>query len=198
MRTYAERQGVGSEHLEAWRAATLLVARVSDEWGNELRCHELARAAHAALPPIASAGLESSVRVADGKCGPCDHSWLVVYGRSGTSILDVYAAGRMPPVILVDPIATRDYSEGDPRTDIRDDVVQLLIGQMTDFIWPGLTHRETQVAEALARGATNREIAERFGISVRTVDTHRSHVLKKLSLRNNAELSRFASLRGRV
>jgi two-component system, NarL family, invasion response regulator UvrY len=55
-----------------------------------------------------------------------------------------------------------------------------------------LTAREQQVMEMLARGLTNREIAEHLAISIKTVDTHRGHVLKKLGLRNNSELTRFA------
>lgn len=59
-----------------------------------------------------------------------------------------------------------------------------------------LTAREQQVMEMLARGMTNREIAEHLTISIKTVDTHRGHVLKKLALRNNAELTRFAVKHG--
>jgi DNA-binding NarL/FixJ family response regulator len=61
-----------------------------------------------------------------------------------------------------------------------------------------LTAREQQVMEMLARGMTNREIAEHLEISIKTVDTHRGHVLKKLGLRNNSELTRFAVKHGYV
>jgi two-component system, NarL family, invasion response regulator UvrY len=61
-----------------------------------------------------------------------------------------------------------------------------------------LTAREQQVMEMLARGMTNREIAEHLDISIKTVDTHRGHVLKKLGLRNNSELTRFAVKHGYV
>ncbi len=61
-----------------------------------------------------------------------------------------------------------------------------------------LTTREQQVMEMLARGLTNREIAEQLQISIKTVDTHRGHVLKKLNLRNNSELTRFAVRHGYV
>jgi len=61
-----------------------------------------------------------------------------------------------------------------------------------------LTAREAQVMEMLARGLTNREIAEHLEISIKTVDTHRGHVLKKLGLRNNSELTRFAVKHGYV
>jgi len=61
-----------------------------------------------------------------------------------------------------------------------------------------LTARELQVMEMLSRGMTNREIAEHLDISIKTVDTHRGHVLKKLGLRNNSELTRFAVKHGYV
>jgi len=57
-----------------------------------------------------------------------------------------------------------------------------------------LSMRELQVLRRLAMGHTNREIANAYSISIKTVDTYRSRLLKKLNLRNNAELSRFAIL----
>lgn len=56
-----------------------------------------------------------------------------------------------------------------------------------------LSTRELQVLRRLALGHTNREIAEAYCISVKTVDTYRYRLLKKLNLRNNAELVRFAT-----
>ena len=56
-----------------------------------------------------------------------------------------------------------------------------------------LSMRELQVLRRLAMGQTNREIAEAYHISVKTVDTYRLRLLKKLNLRNNAEFSRFAT-----
>ncbi len=64
--------------------------------------------------------------------------------------------------------------------------------------WPELTPREAQVAAGLVAGTRNSEIAEEFGISVKTVDTHRGHVLKKTGCRNNVELTRLAYKRGYV
>jgi two-component system, NarL family, invasion response regulator UvrY len=55
-----------------------------------------------------------------------------------------------------------------------------------------LSTRELQVLKRLSLGNTNREIASAYHISIKTVDTYRSRLLKKLNLRNNAELSRFA------
>jgi len=55
-----------------------------------------------------------------------------------------------------------------------------------------LSTREIQVLRGLALGKSNREIGESYGISTRTIDTYRFRLLKKLGLRNNAELTRFA------
>jgi two-component system invasion response regulator UvrY len=55
-----------------------------------------------------------------------------------------------------------------------------------------LSNREIQVLRHLALGQTVREIAEAYHLSTKTVDTYRLRLLKKLNLRNNAELSRFA------
>ena len=61
-----------------------------------------------------------------------------------------------------------------------------------------LSNRELQVLKALAQGKTNREIAENYNISVKTVDTYRHRLLKKLNLSNNADLTRFAMQHGLV
>lgn len=61
-----------------------------------------------------------------------------------------------------------------------------------------LSTRELQVLRRLAMGHTNREIASAYNISIKTVDTYRFRLLKKLNLRNNAELSRFAMQNGLI
>lgn len=55
-----------------------------------------------------------------------------------------------------------------------------------------LTAREKDVCALLALGYTNTEAAERLGISERTVETHRRHIMDKLKLQNRAGLVRFA------
>jgi two-component system response regulator NreC len=59
-----------------------------------------------------------------------------------------------------------------------------------------LTPREEEVLALLARGHTNQEIAERLVISIKTVETHRAHILDKLGLRKRAELVRYAQTHG--
>jgi DNA-binding NarL/FixJ family response regulator len=55
-----------------------------------------------------------------------------------------------------------------------------------------LTGREREVLIGVTRGLTNKEIAAELGISHRTVETHRESLMRKLSLRSVAELTRFA------
>ncbi len=50
-----------------------------------------------------------------------------------------------------------------------------------------LTQRERQVLEEIARGLQSKEVAWKLGISVRTVDVHRSNILAKLSARNTSQ-----------
>lgn len=59
-----------------------------------------------------------------------------------------------------------------------------------------LTTREREVFHLTAEGLTNSEIAERLGISVRTAETHRSRLMQKLDIHNQADLTRYAIRRG--
>ena len=65
-------------------------------------------------------------------------------------------------------------------------------GGAPDTVLSLLTDRELQILRQLAAGWTNREIAAVLGLSVKTVNTHRSNILTKLRLSNNVELTRFA------
>jgi len=55
-----------------------------------------------------------------------------------------------------------------------------------------LTERENEILELVAQGFGNKEIGERLFISVRTVETHKTHILDKLGLKNAAELIKYA------
>ena len=87
----------------------------------------------------------------------------------------VYAGKRYVPEAMAEALALRLSQGGEG-------------GSLLD----SLTTRELQVLRGLALGATNKEIASDYNLSVKTVDTYRLRLLKKLNLRNNADLSRFA------
>jgi two-component system response regulator NreC len=61
-----------------------------------------------------------------------------------------------------------------------------------------LSDREREVLRLLALGHTNQEIAQMLYISVRTAETHRSHIMQKLGLSTRAELVRYALSHGLV
>lgn len=62
--------------------------------------------------------------------------------------------------------------------------------------YDSLSSREREVLHMAAHGYTNAEIAERLCISRRTVETHRSNALRKLSLETQTDLLRYALNRG--
>ena len=55
-----------------------------------------------------------------------------------------------------------------------------------------MTEREKEILELVAEGIGNKEIGERLFVSVRTVETHKTHILDKLGLKNTAELIKYA------
>ncbi|HYR57613.1 MAG TPA: response regulator transcription factor [Chthoniobacteraceae bacterium] len=62
----------------------------------------------------------------------------------------------------------------------------------------GLTPREREVLQLLAEGNNNREVAERLGCSVKTIETHRARIIRKLGVGSLAELVRYALREGIV
>lgn len=55
-----------------------------------------------------------------------------------------------------------------------------------------LTKREQEVLALVASGKSNQEVADDLFISIKTVDTHKNHILDKLGLKNTAELVKYA------
>jgi len=61
-----------------------------------------------------------------------------------------------------------------------------------------LTKREREVLALIAEGYANKEVASKLGLSVRTVETHRERIMRKLEIRNAAGLTKFAIAHGLV
>ena len=60
----------------------------------------------------------------------------------------------------------------------------------------GLSRREEDVLRLVAQGFTNKEIAARLAVGVKTVETHRARAAEKLTLRTRADIVRLAAARG--
>ena len=110
-----------------------------------------------------------------------------------------YVTKRSAPEELVKAIR-KVHGGGRYLTESAAEMLALRLGRGALNTTPldSLSDREIQVLRRLARGRTNREIAETYHLSIKTVDTYRSRLLRKLNLRNNAELARFAIQNGLI
>ena len=90
---------------------------------------------------------------------------------------DAFLAPKAAQQVVADYLARRERGDLPPPAD-------------------KLTPREEEVLRLLARGYTNPEIAEELVISLKTVETHRAHILGKLGLRKRAELVHYAQTHG--
>ena len=61
---------------------------------------------------------------------------------------------------------------------------------------PNLSARETEVLRLIAWGFTNKEIAARLDLSVKTVETHKANAMHKLGIRSRIDIVRYALLQG--
>jgi DNA-binding NarL/FixJ family response regulator len=64
--------------------------------------------------------------------------------------------------------------------------------------WDTLTHREREVLKLVAEGHPNKFIADYFCLSVKTVEKHRSNLMKKLNLHNASTLTAYAIEKGLI
>jgi len=93
--------------------------------------------------------------------------------------------------------AIKSVLEG--KTYLSPDVSQKIItGYLDDGLdrtkssWDALTHREREVLKLIAEGQQNKNIADYLCVSVKTVEKHRSNLMKKLDLHNTAEITAYA------
>jgi two-component system response regulator NreC len=67
-----------------------------------------------------------------------------------------------------------------------------------DSLWETLTRREREILKLIAEGYKNKEISDYLCISVKTVETHRANLMRKLDLHNTAALVALATEKGLV
>ena len=138
------------------------------------------------IPELAEVAPEAKVLVVSSQAAP----------SSVRRALSAGAAGYLP----------KHSSDGDLVAAIRlvasgagyvepDLGAQLVVPNGSPALEP-LSDRERDIVHLLALGYTNQEIGKQLFISVRTVDTHRAHVMRKLQLDTRAELVMFALANG--
>ncbi|WP_321166468.1 response regulator transcription factor [Paenibacillus sp. Soil766] len=74
-------------------------------------------------------------------------------------------------------------------------IEQLKQGENVDT-FGSLSEREREVLALIAKGFSNKEIAEQLVISVKTVESHKSNVMEKLGLKTRPELVKYAAKKG--
>jgi DNA-binding NarL/FixJ family response regulator len=123
---------------------------------------------------------------------------LVVSSQAARQALAAGAAGYVPKRASDQELvaAIRQVAAGDRYVD-PDLGAKLVVPDRSAALEP-LSERERDILQLLALGYTNQEIGRKRFISVRTVDTHRAHIMRKLGLETRAELVLFALANGLI
>jgi DNA-binding NarL/FixJ family response regulator len=141
-----------------------------------------------ALPELQKVAPEARVMMLSMQTSPSAVRQALVSGAAG------YLSKRVSDTNLLDAI--RRVAAGSRYVDpeLGGDLV---VSDVAAFAQP-ITERERDVLFLLALGYTNQEIAAMLFISVRTVETHRAHIMHKLDLKTRAELVLYALANGLI
>jgi DNA-binding NarL/FixJ family response regulator len=143
---------------------------------------------HDAIPDLLKAYPSTSVLVVSSQTQPSSVRRAIAAGARG------YVPKRASDTELVEAI--RRVAAGERYVD-PDLGAQLVVADGVPALEP-ISDRERDVLQLLALGYTNQDIGKKLHISVRTVDTHRAHIMRKLRLVTRAELVNFALAHGLI
>jgi len=92
-----------------------------------------------------------------------------------------------------------DFIEKPWNVDQLAESIQQALSEQREVSWrqdrlQQLTLREREIVQWIAKGLHSREIGEQLGISPRTVETHRAHIMNKLQVKNAIELVQFLNI----
>jgi len=138
------------------------------------------------LPELADVAPDAKVMVVSSQAAPSSVRRVLAAGAAG------YLPKRSSDQELVTAIRRVTNGAGYVEPGLG---AQLVTPNASPELEP-LSERERDVMQLLALGYTNQEIAKKLFISVRTVDTHRAHIMRKLELETRAELVMFALANG--
>lgn len=143
---------------------------------------------HEAIPELTRVSPRSRVLVVSSQAAPSSVRQALSAGAAG------YVPKRASDQELVAAIRQVAAGEGYVDPDLG---AKLVVPDRSAALEP-LTERERDILQLLALGYTNQEIGKKRYISVRTVDTHRAHIMRKLGLETRAELVLFALANGLI
>jgi len=95
-----------------------------------------------------------------------------------------------------DVVRGRKYLSSGVARGVLDAYVQLTQPLADKAAFVVLTGREREVLQMIAEGRSTKEIAAEFGVSVKTIETHRRNIMQKLNLNSVAELTKYAIREG--
>ena len=146
------------------------------------------KSGYEAIPEVLNVSPSSRVLVVSSQAAPSSVRRAISAGASG------YVPKRASDCELVEAIRRVAAGERYVEPDLG---AQLVVADRNPALEP-LSERERDVLHLLALGHTNQEIGRKLFISVRTVDTHRAHIMRKLQLETRAELVLFALANGLI
>ncbi len=115
-------------------------------------------------------------------------SGYVLKNAAATDLVQAIRAVRRGEAFLYPSVA---------KAVVADYLKRLEVGEGREM-YDGLTEREKEILTFVAEGATNQEIAQKLYISVKTVQTHRAHIMEKLNLHDRTMLVRYAIRKGLI
>ena len=128
---------------------------------------------------------------------------LTVHEEGGylRSLLDAGASGYVLKRSAASELVRALHVVGDGGTYLDPSMAGQLVGKLVRNnreigVAPGLSEREAEVVQLVARGYSNKEIAAKLEVSVKTVETYRYRAVEKLGLRGRADLVRYAIEKG--
>jgi len=123
----------------------------------------------------------------------CDESYVIrslKAGARGYLLKDSARADLISAIRAV--MQAKTYFSPKISQILQEDYMQELQQKDQDDSYDLLTDREREVLQLIAEGLANKEIATKLNLSVYTVDTHRSHILRKLNLHSVPEVILYA------
>jgi DNA-binding NarL/FixJ family response regulator len=132
---------------------------------------------------------------------PATRVLILTAHESEQSIREVLSAGAQGYVLKSDAgriLVSAVAALLDGRTFFTSKVTQLVLegylrsAPEVPAAMPTLSAREREIVQLLAEGRSNKEVAQRLDISVKTAETHRSNIMRKMAFDSLADLIRYA------
>ena len=144
------------------------------------------KSGYEAIPELLHVAPETKILVVSSQAAP---SWV-------RRALSAGAAGYLPKRSSDHELVTAIRLVAEGAGYVEPDLGAKLVTPNGSPALEPLSERERDIVHLLALGYTNQEIGTKLYISVRTVDTHRAHIMRKLQLETRAELVMFALANG--